>query len=348
MSKHAVNKRPVDAGLKGVDHYASRLPPWRLRLRNFFIPIVRWETPYLAAFQKHCRSPALDTYFALTATLGTHTFFMIILPILFWCGYVELGRALVHILAAGVYFTGFFKDLLCLPRPLSPPLIRISKSPSVALEYGFPSTHATNAVSVVVYAVWALRSSENIGLSGFWVESIFYVYALSILVGRLYCGMHGFFDVIMGSLLGAVLAAIQCKYGATFDKWIFDGSVRNVIIVTVVALIAVRVHSEPADDCPCFDDSVAFSAVMIGVQAGTWHFSKTSFAWNEQSPGATPFLLADIGWPRTVARIVLGVLVIFAWRGLMKPTLFKLLPPIFRVVEELGLSLPRRFFLRAS
>lgn len=54
---------------------------------------MRLETPYLALMQEKLRSPLLDTYFALTANLGTHTFFMLILPILFWCGYTDWGRA---------------------------------------------------------------------------------------------------------------------------------------------------------------------------------------------------------------------------------------------------------------
>jgi hypothetical protein len=54
---------------------------------------VRLETPYLALLQEKLRTPALDSYFAFTANLGTHTFFMIMLPILFWCGYTNVGRA---------------------------------------------------------------------------------------------------------------------------------------------------------------------------------------------------------------------------------------------------------------
>lgn len=55
--------------------------------------MVRWETPVLARVQDLVRTPALDSYFAFTANLGTHTFFMIILPILAWCGYTDLCRA---------------------------------------------------------------------------------------------------------------------------------------------------------------------------------------------------------------------------------------------------------------
>ena len=69
-----------------------KLPPWRYALRQKLLPIVRWETPYLAWFQAKMRSPALDSYFAITANLGTHTAFMVILPILFWCGFTSFGR----------------------------------------------------------------------------------------------------------------------------------------------------------------------------------------------------------------------------------------------------------------
>lgn len=43
------------------------------------------------------RTPALDSYFAFTANLGTHTFFMVFLPMLFWSGYTTLGRAYVNL-----------------------------------------------------------------------------------------------------------------------------------------------------------------------------------------------------------------------------------------------------------
>ena len=328
----------------------TKLPLWRYKPRQRLIPLVRWETPHLAAIQKSIRSPALDTYFSITANLGTHTFFMVVLPILFWCGYTNLGRGMVHVLASGVFFSGFLKDMWCLPRPLSPPLNRITMSHSAALEYGFPSTHSTNAMSVAVYALFMLHDPDSsvppalkIGL-----EVISCCYAISIVLGRLYCGMHGFFDVLVGSALGASLSIVQCLYGDKFDHFIHTGSFKAPAVVILIILVLVRIHPEPADDCPCFDDSVAFAGVMIGVELGNWHFGRSGRAWNEPALATVPFDLEALGWPRTFARIVIGVLMVFAWREVMKPALLKSLPPIFRVVEMLGLSLPRRFFVQAS
>ncbi|KAK7560602.1 sphingosine-1-phosphate phosphohydrolase [Phyllosticta citricarpa] len=344
----AMTEQRCDAGVRNLDHYANRLPKWRHSLRCHLIPIVRWETPYLAYMQEVLRTPALDSYFAFIANLGTHTFFMVMLPILFWCGFTNLGKAMVHVLASGVFWSGFVKDMLCLPRPLSPPLQRITMSGSAALEYGFPSTHSTNAVSVAVYSLWMLHTSDD-GSTLFAILKVcFYWYAFSIVFGRLYCGMHGFFDVIIGTLLGAVLAVVELLYGNKFDHWVCEKSMTNLVIVALVVLVLVRIHPEPADDCPCFDDSVCFAGVVIGVELASWHFAQTSFALPSPIPSTIPFSIQEIGYIKATLRIILGVLIIFAWRGVMKPALLRVLPPVFRILERLRMSLPRRFFLEAS
>ncbi|KAI1106511.1 PAP2-domain-containing protein [Jackrogersella minutella] len=337
-------KEPViDAGLRSLDHYKRALPKWRYDLRQQALPLVRWETPYLAWLQSVLRSPALDSYFAITANLGTHTFFMIGLPIMFWCGYGSFGKGTVHILAEGVFFTGFVKDFFSLPRPLSPPLQRITMSGSAALEYGFPSTHSANAVSVAVYGILCLKSPDNPFQPNtqFALEALAYFYAISIVFGRLYCGMHGFIDVIVGSIMGAVISLIEFYYGPALDTYLQTNGWISLCSVLLLIIILIRVHPEPADDCPCFDDSVAFAGVMMGLEIGTWRFRRSFWA-------DIPFDLSALGWLVVVSRILFGVLVIFAWREVAKPSLLRGLPHLFRLIENRGLSLPRRFFMPAS
>ncbi len=223
-------------------------------------------------------------------------------------------------------------------------------SHSASLEYGFPSTHSTNAVSVAVWAVYMLRSAgpDVDPTLRSTLEVLSYCYATSIVLGRLYCGMHGFFDVVVGSILGALLAMVQCLFGDIFDDFLFHGSSLAPVLVVLVICVLVRIHPEPADDCPCFDDSVAFAGVIIGVELGNWHFARTSLAWDLPVPATVPFELHTMGWLYATARVIVGVVVVFAWREVMKPTLLKYLPPLFRVVESLGLSLPRKFFVQAS
>ena len=257
---------------------------------------------------------------------------------------------MVHMLAAGVFFSGFIKDLVCLPRPLSPPLQRISRSASVALEYGFPSTHSTNAVSVAIYAIHSIRTSNNQLLETYAtpLQVLFTFYATSIIVGRLYCGMHGFFDVVFGSLLGVLIAVVQITLGPLFDDYISTGPFKNTVVASLIVLALVRRHPEPADNCPCFDDSVAFAGTFIGVQVACYQFSRSPYSISDPIPSTVPFDFQSLGIVKTFFRILIGVLAIFGWRAVAKPTILRVLPPIFRIISTLGLLLPRKFFLSAT
>lgn len=257
---------------------------------------------------------------------------------------------MVHILATGVFFTGFIKDMVSLPRPLSPPLHRITMSGSAALEYGFPSTHSANAVSVAVYALYTLHSPECQlrESTKLILEVLSYTYAFSIILGRLYCGMHGFLDVIAGSIIGAVISFIECTYGSEIDQFLHTSSWVAPTTVALLIILLIRIHPEPADDCPCFDDSVAFAGVFIGIELGGWHYATGNWAWDIPVPATVPFDLQHMGWVTVIARVLVGVLVIFAWREVMKPTLLKSLPHLFRMIEKYGFILPRKFFMPAS
>ena len=257
---------------------------------------------------------------------------------------------MVHILASGVFFSGFIKDLLCLPRPLSPPLHRITMSNSAALEYGFPSTHSTNAVSVAVYILLMLQSAPEsmkpMTKMGLQIGAC--CYAGSIVLGRVYCGMHGFFDIVIGSLLGAALSIAEVVFMDQFDELVYSGSSKTLFIVILIVMVLVRIHPEPADDCPCFDDSVSFAGVFAGVELGSWMFARTELSWDIPVPATVPFELEKLGLVVAILRIALGVACIIVWKEYSKKILLRILPPIFRVVTRLGLSLPRKFFTPAT
>ena len=219
-------------------------------------------------------------------------------------------------------------------------------SGSAALEYGFPSTHTTNAVSVAIFCLHRLYLSRD-GYSELTYTLLCVgccCYAVSITLGRMYCGMHGFFDVIFGGVLGAAIAWMRLDYGTMFDHWILtDGWTRPAVTVAALAF-AVRVLPEPADNCPCFDDSVAFVGVVMGVTIGTWHYSKITGGSDEM---AAMYLFTHGDLLKSVARILGGIAVVFVWRAVMKPLLLGCLPPVFRFVDYWGFRIPRRYFLQS-
>ncbi|ODQ66053.1 hypothetical protein NADFUDRAFT_24089 [Nadsonia fulvescens var. elongata DSM 6958] len=351
MASYSKDDPGSDAGNKSLNHYADKLPPFRFKLRQALLPLIREETIYLAAFQRKCRCTFLDIYFAMTANLGTHTFFVIMLPIQFWFGKSDIGRDLIFVLAFGVYLSGALKDGLCLPRPLSPPLHRITMSGSAALEYGFPSTHTTNAISVALVFLQRLFEvkSQYSFASFILYQSLIYLYVLSIMIGRIYCGMHGFLDVGVGFILGVVIWYFRYLTGAIYDSFVTSGSYYAFISIPIV-LVLVKIHPEPADNCPCYDDAVAFMGVVMGADIGSLFSARSSLSTNCMIPlpGTIAYDFDQIGLTKSILRIVVGIVFIFVWRAIMKPTMHGMLPPFFRGLEKIGLLMPRKYFTPAS
>ncbi|EPX72996.1 sphingosine-1-phosphate phosphatase [Schizosaccharomyces octosporus yFS286] len=318
-------------GFKSQGFYSQLFGKGSLRyqLREFLLPYVRSESVYLHRIQSCLRRTWLDKYFCYSATLGTHIFFMLALPIFFWSGCINFTLDITQLFAAGVYFSGILKDFLCLPRPMSPPLIRLTLSSDAEFEYGFPSTHTTNAVSTGSYSIFMLISmKESISPTCFYaLLSLSLLYIFSIPLGRLYCGMHGFMDVTVGSLIGICLSCIQWKYADIFHSVNTSSSVHVPITIVALSLYLIWLHPLPAENCICIDDSISFVAVIMGIDLGTWLSSPESINYLIKNIDAT-FLL------HFMLRIVFGVTMIFFWRSFAKQAALSLLPSIYKMFRD--------------
>ncbi|KAJ7150857.1 sphingosine-1-phosphate phosphatase [Mycena crocata] len=202
-----------DPGCRPMNVYDATLPAWRAAVRRKLVASIRVESVIVAKMQDAIRSPFLDSYFVHTSALGTHTFFMTFLPMLFFFGYDELGRGLIVVLCLGIYFTSVAKDLFCSPRPFAPPVTRLTIG-THHLEYGMPSTHSTNSVSLALFffahihdlAFPTSGAAPTLSLPAYaGLTAALALYASSIVFGRLYTAMHSFSDCAVGVLLGFYL-----------------------------------------------------------------------------------------------------------------------------------------------
>ncbi|GAA5806316.1 PAP2 superfamily-domain-containing protein [Helicostylum pulchrum] len=329
----------VDAGTHDDRLYNKAFEGFRATLRNHLLPLVRRETPILASFQKRIRTSALDSYFVWTANLGTHTFFMVFLPILIWFGNAELGRNVAFLTASGVFWSGFLKDFLCLPRPMSPPVHRLTMSPSVALEYGFPSTHSTNSVSVALFLIsmacekLAPESPARIIAT---ISCTFY--AVSVVFGRIYCGMHSITDCVGGTILAYLVYLAQWTFKNQFNA-LFTSDSYWVFMTIPICLMLVSLHPDPMERCPCFEDSVCFMGVLIGLMPGSWLCNRSEYCQSGLSSSVLSTQIGVFGLLFLLAKLLAGVACLFVWRIVCKKVCYYILPPIYRVF-----NLPHRKF----
>ncbi|CAB90156.1 Sphingosine-1-phosphate phosphatase [Schizosaccharomyces pombe] len=314
-------------GIQHVNFYSNAFGKESLRfqLRELILPIVRKETRLLYKIQSFFRNPWLDVYFMYTATLGTHVFFMLALPIFFWSGCIYYTLDITQLFAAGVYFSGCIKDYFCLPRPRSPPMVRLTLSSDAEYEYGFPSTHTTNAMATGFYSLFLLLSMSDSmsSISYYFLLSLVLLYIASISLGRIYCGMHGFMDVSTGTILGVTLAIFQWKYADFFHNVWSSSSTSVPILSVVLALFFIWFHPQPAERCICLEDSISFISVIMGIDLGTWFASPESLSHLHDNLNSY-FLL------KFFVRVLFGVCMILIWKSFAKQALLAVLPPIFK------------------
>ncbi|EPQ29862.1 uncharacterized protein PFL1_02535 [Pseudozyma flocculosa PF-1] len=267
-------------GIQDDALYRAYLPRPVAALRSLIVAVLRREAPHMARHQAWIRRPWLDRYFVNTSLLGTHSFFLIFLPMAYWLGNAKFARGLVNVLALGVYLSSALKDLFCIPRPYSPPVTRLTIG-THHLEYGFPSTHSTNSVSIALYLylwVTAFRQLPLVaiqhGLGGIfdslWWEAGLLFYAFSVVYGRIYAGMHSLIDCVVGSSLGAWISWMQWRYFDQMEHFLQLDSWVVPLVIVPLGLLMVSVHPQPMEDCPCFEDAIAFVAVAMGTTLGKW------------------------------------------------------------------------------
>ncbi|KAJ7742179.1 sphingosine-1-phosphate phosphatase [Mycena maculata] len=223
-----------DPGCRPMDVYDVTLPAWRAAVRRKLVACIRVESVIVARMQEAIRTPWLDAYFVHTSALGSHTFFMTFLPMLFFFGFDELGRGLIVVLTVGIYITSVVKDLFCSPRPFAPPVTRLTIG-THHLEYGMPSTHSTNCVSLALFFFAHIHelafpldgTPAALTLPAYTAMTAgLAIYATSIVFGRLYTAMHSFSDCAVGVFLGAFL-------------WLAHTSFRGLPLALTVPLPAV-------------------------------------------------------------------------------------------------------------
>jgi len=314
--------------------------------------MVERESEVIGKWQGRLRSPWLDTYFLQTSLLGTHTFFLVFLPAFSFFGYNELGRGLCYALAFGVYSSSFLKDLVCSPRPYAPPVTRLTIG-SHHLEYGLPSTHATNSMSMALFLgahVHDLHHAGSLSTGAFatWI-SVLVVYVLTIVGGRLYTGMHSFLDCSVGVFLGTISWLLQRLVMPEVEGWVVRSGWSAPLIVTFVCLLSVNQYPSPVDDCPCFEDAIAFVSVILGIITSFWCSKRVPALNADLFTSTTPGAAFDSPAAITtwmlfaVLKLTTGILLIFGWRMLAKPTVQTILPPLFRWLARASpVRLPHR------
>jgi membrane-associated phospholipid phosphatase len=142
--------------------------------------------------------------------LGTEDFFMLMLPVLFWCLDNGLGVKVGFILLTGSTINDFFKLALHGPRPYwySPRVHGYAAESS----FGVPSGHSSSAMEV-----WGMLAA-NLKRSWAWIAAFLIIFAIGF--SRMFLGVHFPHDVLTGWLLGAIVLWLTLRLWNPVAAWL--------------------------------------------------------------------------------------------------------------------------------
>jgi len=254
--------------------------------------IWQWGLDIIRTIQL-AHGPGLDAIFKAITFLGEEEFFLILLPLIFWCVDFAVGARLAFVFLLSAYANATLKGLLSHPRPFElDPTVKLH----AAQGFGLPSGHSQSAV-----VLWDAIASE-VRKTWLWVLAIL----LMVLIGfsRIYLGVHFPTDVLGGWAVGVVFLVVYLAFQPRVKTWLKQASLTlQLALAVAVPLVLLLLHPTK--------DTASPMAVLIGMGAGLALTRRLA-----------PFSAAGPVWQRAVRFLVggIGLLALYFGLKLVFPT----------------------------
>jgi len=251
-------------------------------------------------------------------SLGNENFYLLILPVLYWCVDSRLGLRVGLILLVSIAVYGLLKLVFMEPRPY---WVSTEVQPySFETSFGIPSGHAQNAVSV-----WGI-------MAGYFKKRWAWITAIALMlltgVSRMYLGVHFLQDVLAGWVIGGIILVLFLRlwHGAAprIQKMSLAQQVLLVCLLSTVIVLSggrlvdgLRDYRVPEEwvanarragtlpDPVSMDGLLTSAGTLLGLSAGA--------AWMMQRGG----FQADGPLGKRALRYLLGLVgVLILWMGL--------------------------------
>lgn len=187
--------------------------------------ILDWGIQMVLWLQQY--SPTFDLLFKSLTFLGNLEFFLIFMPLIYWCVDRRTGARLLVLFLISAYVNDIAKVIVDQPRPFQyDDRVRALVHASGG---GLPSGHTQSAV-----VVWGYLASQ---FRRRWLLIIAGVLIIGIPLSRLYLGVHFPTDLLGGYILGAVLLVFYLRFAVHVE----DGLVQKGIIWQIAAAVLLPI-----------------------------------------------------------------------------------------------------------
>ena len=185
-------------------------------------PFLDWGIEVVLWCQQF--SPALDLPFKILTFLGNLEFFLVFMPLIYWCVDRRTGARLLVLFLLSASLNAIAKVIADQPRPFQYDnrVLQLAHAGGG----GLPSGHTQGAVVVWGYLASQIRSANFRMAAGFLM--------IAVPVSRLYLGVHFPTDLLGGYIMGAALLLAYLRCAPKVETWL---AAKGVIWQTLAAAI---------------------------------------------------------------------------------------------------------------
>lgn len=297
----------------------DKLGPWGRWFRHTLLDGILVGTPVLLTIQRH-RNPKLTSLMRVLSFLGTEDFYTVLYFFLLWMVDARLGRLFGLLMGTCFYIAGFFKTLLCLPRPPSPPIVPLEN----AYDWALPSHHSLLGV-VLPWYIW-LYAHIHFEMTSFQmalVVTLIVLWSFGVLLSRLYLGVHSPADIVCGGIIGVIVLCLWMLVDDYVDMYISQQDIEPQLRVFAAMFLLMYVHPIATRGTPSFTDTVVLCGVMSAIIIQ--RSQRTRLMGNpsllESHPNVSVFSFVQ-SW---IIRLLIGVVSV----GVLKVILKAVIKPLF-------------------
>ncbi|XP_044292179.1 sphingosine-1-phosphate phosphatase 1 [Varanus komodoensis] len=274
------------------------------------------------------RNHFLYYLFSLGTELGNELFYILFFPFCIWNVDAWMGRRLIIIWVWVMYLGQCTKDVIRLPRPASPPVVKLEVFYNS--EYSMPSTHAMSGTAIPMaillfsYGRWQYPSIYGLILAIFWCSLVCF--------SRIYMGMHSILDVIAGFFYALLILAVFFPAVDLVDSFNLTCKYAPLIIISLHLVLGI--FSFTLDT---WSTSRGDTAQILGCGAGVACGSHMMYILSLM-PDPSPEMLPLLPPPLTVTlfgkamlRLLIGVVLLLLTKAAMKKVTIPLACKIFRI-----------------
>ncbi|KAK7882758.1 hypothetical protein WMY93_028932 [Mugilogobius chulae] len=229
-----------------------------------------------------------------------------------------------------MYVGQVLKDLLKLPRPLSPPVVKLEKR--VNAEYGLPSTHAMAATAISFTFLYSAPSRIQfpfeVGLP------IAVTFSSLVCLSRVYTGMHSVLDVVSGVFISSCILFFTFPFWDTFDHYQLTSPVSPLLAIGLPLLLSYT-YPDLQHYSPTRGDTTTILGVCAGCSVGYWANVQLGETFEPKEPLPVPIPeITTASFTFGTVRFVLGVMTLVGIRQVMRTVSLNVLYWFYKIPKS--------------